>query len=130
MDDESARLQKIEKEIKDVTNRIYQLQEQKIFLKDERNTIIAKRVEEKRVIEESLEPDWTSSIGYPWSSHLQTVARENFKFGKLRSGQLEVMNAHLSCYDVFSVMKTGGGKSLCYQLPALASQRGFTLVIR
>ena len=39
------------------------------------------------------------------------------------------MNAYLSGEDVMLVMPTGGGKSLTYQLPAVASSKGFTLVV-
>ena len=45
---------------------------------------------------------------------LQTI----FGFNSFRSGQKEVVQAILNKQDVFAVMPTGGGKSLCYQLPA------------
>jgi ATP-dependent DNA helicase RecQ len=41
-----------------------------------------------------------------------------FGFNKFRDNQEEIVSALLDKRDVFAVMPTGGGKSLCYQLPA------------
>ena len=46
-----------------------------------------------------------------------------FGFPALRPGQPEVVEAILAGEDVLAVMPTGAGKSLCYQLPAVAQER-------
>ncbi|MCI0489617.1 MAG: RecQ family ATP-dependent DNA helicase [Blastocatellia bacterium] len=51
-----------------------------------------------------------------------------FGFADFREGQAEVIEAVLEGHDAVVVMPTGGGKSLCYQLPALMIE-GVTLVV-
>jgi ATP-dependent DNA helicase RecQ len=58
----------------------------------------------------------------------QEALQRYFGFDAFLDGQEEVMNAILSGRDGLVVMPTGGGKSLCYQLPALCLE-GVTLVI-
>jgi ATP-dependent DNA helicase RecQ len=45
-----------------------------------------------------------------------------FGFADFRAGQEEILEAVFAGDDVLAVMPTGSGKSLCYQLPAGASQ--------
>ena len=59
---------------------------------------------------------------------LRRMLRETFGFERLRPGQDEAIRRVLAGRSVFAVMPTGAGKSLCYQLPALASGR-VTLVV-
>ena len=57
-----------------------------------------------------------------------TALREHFGFENFREGQREVISAILEGHDTVVVMPTGGGKSLCYQLPALMRE-GATVVV-
>jgi ATP-dependent DNA helicase RecQ len=54
--------------------------------------------------------------------------RQYFGFAEFREGQAEVIDSVLSGHDSVVVMPTGGGKSLCYQLPAMMLD-GATLVV-
>jgi len=51
-----------------------------------------------------------------------------FRLSSFRPGQKEVISAVLAGQDCLCVMPTGGGKSLCYQLPAIVHD-GLTLVV-
>lgn len=57
-----------------------------------------------------------------------TVLKDVFGYQEFRVGQEEVINAVLEGKDSLVIMPTGGGKSLCYQIPALVFE-GLTLVI-
>lgn len=59
---------------------------------------------------------------------LRVLARERFGIHRFRPGQAEVMSALLEGRDVLAILPTGGGKSLTYQLPALALS-GTTVVV-
>ena len=50
-----------------------------------------------------------------------------FGYDTFRPLQREIMEASLDGRDVLAILPTGAGKSLCYQLPALA-RRGLTVV--
>jgi ATP-dependent DNA helicase RecQ len=59
---------------------------------------------------------------------LETVLRERFGHAGLRPEQARAIEALLAGRDVLLILPTGGGKSLCYQLPALLVD-GPTLVL-
>jgi len=61
-------------------------------------------------------------------TQITDILRDVFGFDGFRSGQDEIVDAVLNGSDVLAIMPTGGGKSLCYQLPAL-TRDGVTLVI-
>ena len=58
----------------------------------------------------------------------EQVLKDNFGFKTFRSGQKEVISRVINGKNVLAVMPTGGGKSLCYQIPALVKP-GVTLVV-
>ena len=58
----------------------------------------------------------------------QTILQNVFGYQQFRQGQQEVIEATLAGKDTLVIMTTGGGKSLCYQVPSLCLE-GITLVI-
>ena len=60
--------------------------------------------------------------------HPRELLRDVFGFDTFRPGQEEIVEAVQAGRNVLAIMPTGGGKSLCYQLPALC-RNGVTVVI-
>jgi ATP-dependent DNA helicase RecQ len=59
---------------------------------------------------------------------LETALKHHFGYDQFRPGQRTVIESILKNQDALVVMPTGGGKSLCYQLPALL-KLGVTVVV-
>lgn len=64
----------------------------------------------------------------PTSDSLQQALKQYFGYDSFRAGQREIIEAHLAGRDTLAIMPTGGGKSICFQLPALI-KTGITIVV-
>ena len=70
---------------------------------------------------------------FVWDDAVKHSLRNRFKLKSFRQFQQEIINCTLKRKDCFILLPSGGGKSLCYQLPATLSsphtREGVTLVI-
>lgn len=60
--------------------------------------------------------------------NLSQLLKRTFGYDTFRPLQRDIIDASLAGQDVFALLPTGGGKSLCFQLPALA-RPGLTVVV-
>ncbi|XP_071532180.1 ATP-dependent DNA helicase Q1-like isoform X2 [Panulirus ornatus] len=123
--DPETALKQVEQEVKSITQQIQ-------ILEGHKQKLLAKRDKLKDAIQqqrsaELAERDWERE-DFSWSKELETIQKNVFKIPTLRAHQLPTINATMSGIDCILIMPTGGGKSLCYQLPALVS-KGVTLVV-
>ena len=68
----------------------------------------------------NLENQWTlRTPEFTPTESLQTILEKYFGLKSFRKGQLSILKSVASGKDTLAVMPTGGGKSLCYQIPAI-----------
>src|SRR6266513_141343 len=60
--------------------------------------------------------------------HLRNALKKYFGYDEFRPLQEEIVTDALAGRDVLALMPTGGGKSICFQLPALLRD-GMTIVV-
>jgi ATP-dependent DNA helicase RecQ len=65
----------------------------------------------------------------PTLAQARKTLQDVFGYGAFRPGQQEVIEAVLARRDTLAVMPTGGGKSVCFQVPELLFEDGLTLVV-
>uniref|UniRef100_A0A669BF02 ATP-dependent DNA helicase n=1 Tax=Oreochromis niloticus TaxID=8128 RepID=A0A669BF02_ORENI len=116
--DMQVELDSVEAELDTVELQLAEILQKKAELTSRKNALL-----------QQLEEALTSCfIDFPWSSKVGQHLKATFHLSNFRPLQLKAINLTMSGKDLFLVMPTGRGKSLCYQLPAICSN-GFTLVI-
>ncbi|MGZ5134527.1 MAG: DEAD/DEAH box helicase, partial [Flavitalea sp.] len=70
----------------------------------------------------------TATSNLPKDAILHKALLENFGFDSFKGNQEAIIKSLLSGKDTFVIKPTGGGKSLCYQLPAIISE-GVAIIV-
>ena len=125
LEEVTAQLNSIQEEIDHLLGQQESLQQRKTLLISQLDELARGQTRHYNELQDSGK--FETEI-FVWSGQVQHVLENSFKLKKFRPMQLSCVNATLAKYDVILVMPTGGGKSLCYQLPALIDE-GFSLVI-
>ncbi|KAF6146212.1 hypothetical protein GIB67_011684 [Kingdonia uniflora] len=110
----------------------------KIFL-DRQEKLYQRQSELKTLLDECKEFGSSTNDGastsvenwagqFEWDSRADDLRFNIFGISTYRSNQREIINAIMSGRDVLVIMAAGGGKSLCYQLPAIL-RNGVALVV-
>src|SRR5438045_2966059 len=96
----------------------------KIAAKERQETPVLKKSSAKRSPSKIAQIQSNTNGRYD----IYSALNEHFGFDKFKERQEEAINSLFSGKDTFVIMPTGGGKSLCYQLPALM-QEGCAIIV-
>ncbi|GAB4814165.1 hypothetical protein N2152v2_001211 [Parachlorella kessleri] len=122
-----AELSAVEDELAEVEAEIERLLARQQHLIDHRERLQCRLAVEIR----APIADWLGS--FPWDGTVAVALQDVFKLRGFRPLQREVINATQQGRDCLCLMPAGGGKSLCYQLPAIMrlpqGQAAVTLVV-
>ncbi|KAF5740171.1 mediator of RNA polymerase II transcription subunit 34 isoform X1 [Tripterygium wilfordii] len=127
-------------ELKNVEVEIQDVQDQIRILLDQQEKLYERKSELEALLEvcetsesagkvggaASTVEDWSGP--FEWDSRADDVRFNVFGISTYRANQKEIINAVMSGRDVMVIMAAGGGKSLCYQLPAILHD-GLALVV-
>ncbi|GMT31477.1 hypothetical protein PFISCL1PPCAC_22774, partial [Pristionchus fissidentatus] len=122
----SAAVSEVDGQIADIDAQIGELRRRKQTLLKKKEGLLG-QIAAASVDYRDAEERWDRD-GFEWSGRLQAQLQQTFKLQQFRPLQRAAVNAVMAGEDVVVIMSTGAGKSLCYQLPAVASG-GFALVV-
>ncbi|KAK2976017.1 hypothetical protein RJ640_015694 [Escallonia rubra] len=131
--------EEILEELLNVEVELHDVQDQLKVLLDRQDKLYERQSELKALLEsceanESLDKDGAAvsaenwSGEFPWDSEADDMRFNVFGISSYRANQREIINAIMSGRDILVIMAAGGGKSLCYQLPAVL-RNGVALVV-
>ncbi|KAK1567722.1 hypothetical protein Q3G72_015762 [Acer saccharum] len=131
--------EEIVEELENVEVEIQNVQEQIKQLLDRQEKLYERQAELNSLLEACTAPGSPMQCGAPvavenwsgpfeWDSRADDVRLNVFGISKYRANQREIINVIMSGRDVLVIMAAGGGKSLCYQLPAILRD-GVALVV-
>ncbi|KAM4073343.1 hypothetical protein ACB094_10G011300 [Castanea mollissima] len=127
-----AELLQVEVEIQDVQDQVNMLLEQQEKLYDRQSELKA-LLEACKGLGDPVTDGASSTVEnwsgpFEWDSEADDIRFNVFGISAYRANQREIINSILSGRDVLVIMAAGGGKSLCYQLPAVLRD-GVSLVV-